>query len=311
MIAGFLWLVLQRRWRPAAQFIASAIATSLGLYILFSLREPAMFAQILSIRHPLTDYPGIVKLFWGVCTKPVALLGLGALPFVVIRLRRRWWLLVVYLVVSFIVSAAEGAQVGANVNYFFEALFIITPLAAYGALQFGRCRTPAMSLFLAGLLLAQLPGPLKLAYTSIRSGRQATREWNRQMVALHTALKSSRVLSTVSTVTQLAPEPLLVEPFLTAHLERIGLLDLGPVTKRIRDHEFDLVVTLADALSYRGVPFISPTLRTAIAASYQPYCAFKGWLFFRPAYADNPEVLEKLDAIGCDAIAARASENSW
>lgn len=309
--AGILWLALRREWRKAAHYLLMAIVTSVGGYLLFSLREPAIFSHIFAVRHPVTDYPGIVKFAWHAIREPAALLGLGSIPLVLLRPRRNPQLLLLYLAVSFVISSALEAQAGGSINYFFEVLFAIAPFAAWGALQLGRYRAPVMSLFVAGLLLTQVPDPAAQALSSIRIGRTQTQNWNRQMTALQMALRGTRVLSTVLTVTQLAADPVIAEPFLGSELNRTGVADYAPIAAKIRNNDFDIVVTQTEAGEWRGVELIPPILRNAIASSYQPYCAFQGWLFFKPAGAVNAAVLERLQAIGCETVAARASEHTW
>ncbi len=315
MVAGLLWLAAQRRWKAAAEFTGAAVAASLGIYYLFLLREPRMLEHILVLRHAvIKDYRALFgSIGLDVLREPVLLLGVAiTLPLIALRRWSRWWLLIGYLVISLALAAVLDLQVGGNVNYFFEALFALVPLAAFGALQLGRRPFGTAGLFLSGLLLFHIAAPNALsAFRSIRQGHGETASWNRHMAALRSVLQGNRVLSTVPTVTYLAPETVISEPFLLSILDRQGLIDLQPLRNRILDHEFDIVVTMAEAEKWRGVPNLPVGLRPAIAEAYRPLCVFEGWLIHLPSTPPRPGLPERFTAIGCAPVVPGFTDNAW
>jgi hypothetical protein len=55
-------------------FLAGAVAAGTGGYLVFWPSEPHMFGHRLSLRSPLTDYFGFVKLVAALILEPVFLL---------------------------------------------------------------------------------------------------------------------------------------------------------------------------------------------------------------------------------------------
>jgi hypothetical protein len=312
IVAGALWLAMQRRWQSTAEFIGAAIVASVGPYLLFLHREPQMLSQMFVLRHVVTDYRSLLRFGHALLSEPVMLLGIATLPFVALRRWTRWWLLIAYLAISLILSTALDVQAGGNINYFFEALFAFLPLAAFGALQLGRRRLGTAGLFLSGLLLIYLAEPnVVSAFQAIRGARSETADWNLHMAAIRGAFQGSHVLSTVPTATFLAPETVISEPYLLSYLDRLGLIDLLPLRKRIVDREFGIIVTAARADSWRGVSHMAPGLRSAIAETYQPFCLFEGWMFHIPRRSPDSGSAERLTAIGCVPTIPNVNDNSW
>ena len=206
IIAGLLWLAMERRWKNAAEFSGAAMVASIGIYGIFLQREPQMLAQMFVFRHTITDYRALFGTIGSdLLREPVFLLGAATLPLVALRGWRRWWLLAGYLAISLTLSAALDLHAGGNINYFFEALFILVPLASFGALQLSRCRFGTGPLFLAGLLLFTMALPNALAaYRTVPKARSETASWNSHMNAIRAVLQGNHVLSFVPTATYLA-----------------------------------------------------------------------------------------------------------
>jgi hypothetical protein len=273
-----------------------------------------MFAQMFVLRRPMKDYRSLFELLReAILREPVLLLGAATIPFVALRRWSRWSLLIGYLATSLLIATALDVQVGGNVNYFFEALFAFVPLAAFGALKMGgRSRVGAGTLFLSGLLLTYLTVPTVVsAYYSMRDGRRRTRNWNLHMVAIRGVFQGNHVLSTVPTATQMAPETVISEPYTLSYLDRLRLIDLQPLRKRILEHEFDIVVTSARADSWRGISHVPRGLRPTIAEAYQPFCKFEYWLIHLPRDSSRTDLPQKLTAIGCVPTIPGAYDNSW
>jgi len=313
--AGIFWLALNRRWKASAFFALAGGVTSLGIYGLFALREPRMLDNLLSLRGPLVDFAGAGGIIYRIVSEPIALLGLCAVPFLRWRLRSRWTLLALFAGFSFAIGAATVLQAGANINYFFEFLFGLAPLAALAILGIRRHGFGVAGLWLSALVLICLALPIgKAAIEVARTWPEETRVHNREMTALQGAMRDQRVLSLVPSVALFAPEIVLSEPFGAAHYERIGRFDLHPLAGRIRSQAFDLIVTSQEPARFRGVDHLSPTLRSAIVEAYQPFCA-KGNLvmFFRRGSIGQGALGRRLAALGCDADACLAGPvcRSW
>jgi hypothetical protein len=101
------------------------------------------------------------------------------------------------------------------------------------------------------------------------------------------------------------------ETFLLSHLDRLGLIDLQPLRKRILDREFDIVVTPAKAASFRGIAHMPAGLRTAIAQEYQPFCLFEGWLLHLPRQSPRFGLAQRFTAIGCIPTVPGVTGTAW
>jgi len=311
LVAGFIWLTLERRWRDVVRFAAAGLSTSAGVYALFLLREPALPGHVLVLRHSVKDYVGLALQLNKVFREPAFLLGAGWGLAVIVRPLKRWRLLLIYVVLAFLIGAVADAQVGGNINYFFEVFFGVAPLAAMGVLYLRRLQPATAALFLAALLALNSLEPA--AFAVYQSGLDARREKNRNrdLDKLRSVLKGHHVLSTVPTVTFLSDETVVDEPFLLSHLERLGKLDINSLADRLQKQEFELVATAQEASFHRGIPHLSPTLRRPIVQAYEPYCVYRSALFFLRRHSPSPELAERLRSIGCAPCAAGAHCSAW
>src|ERR1035438_7447030 len=128
--AGFLWLLARRRWKDLAAFSVAGALTSIGLYAAFMAREPKLVENIFALEKPIMDYAGAAAIVFHILQEPIALLGLTAICFLPWRPAGGWALLVTFLGVSFTVASIIALQAGGNMNYYFEFLFGLVPLAA-------------------------------------------------------------------------------------------------------------------------------------------------------------------------------------
>ena len=183
--AGFLWLLARRRWRDCATFSIAGCTMCLGGYFFFAVREPRMLSQILTFRHPLTDYPGLFAIITKVLHEPVLLLGVTALPLVFGRRWSRWRLLITFLASSFAVAAITDVQAGGAINYFYEACFAVTPFAVYSALRLSARPLPIAGIFIALLVLAgAAESNLRSAYHSARYEGNRVAKVNGEILAI-------------------------------------------------------------------------------------------------------------------------------
>jgi hypothetical protein len=302
LAAGLLWLAASRRWKAFLVFALGGGLTCIGIYVFFVLREPRLLDHMFALRKPIVDFVGLGSIIHGIVAEPVALLGLATLPFLPWRLRGRWTLVVSFIVISFCIAAITDLQVGGSVNYFFEALFGLVPLAAFAILKLRRPNYAVAGLFLSGLLVINLSMPLGLkAFQTARTLPAMAAEHHRKARVWRAAFQNQKVLSFVPSVTFFAPEVIMSDPFLASYLERLGRVDLHPLAGRIRAQAFDLIVTPTESLGYRGIVYVSPTLRPAIREAYEPFCQMRGVVIHVRRNSAGP-LTKRLVELGCDAI---------
>jgi len=302
LAAGGLWLLVLKRWRDLLLFAAAGAVFALGPYLYFQVREPQTLARILVSDSILRDYRGLARLALTTAGQPVFLLALAALPQVMRRGLSRRWLLLLFATTSLAVALITGAHAGANINYFFEGLFALTPIAALGVLRLAGGGVTS-GLFVAGLLLsyAVLPN-IDAARNLITELSPASRLAERQPIEMmQLALPGHRVLSTVPRIAILTDEPVLTEPFYMAYQQKLGKSDTAPIVARVRQQDFEAVVTPRRPTQWRGVPMVPPDLWSAIAEAYAPFCApGPNLLVYLPrGAARDVAVGDKLRALGC------------
>jgi hypothetical protein len=298
--AGFFWLLGQRKWKPLIAFSLAASVTSIGVYALVLLSEPHMLAHIFALRSVVGDYRGLVGFLSQLAREPVLLLGLTMVPVLLLRRWSRWFLLGLYFFISFLVAAIADLQAGGNLNYFFECLFAITPFATLGVFWLWKRTSNFAGAFLGLLIVGLGVVPSALSTAIILNEVKETTVVNRDLRNLRRALADLNVFSVVGVVSHLAPTVVIAEPFLLSYLERSGNADSAPWAARIREREFDLLVTHVEAASYRGVPFITPKIRAAIEESYEPFCTCRGVLLFARRQGNSDSLFnQRFAAIGC------------
>jgi hypothetical protein len=307
LAAGVSWLLIQRRWKDLAWFAVLGTMFSAGLYLLYSVREPRMFSQMLALSPGVLDVRGALRLMYQAMNEPVVLLSLLGLP----RLKFSAWprraLVLVFATTSFVIAGLADLQAGGNINYFFEGLFALIPLAALGVLRItalARQRV-TVGLFVAALFVVHflVPRVQQLRYqfvnrvASVESRNEAFRMVER-------ALSGQHILSTVPRLALMDPRPPLTDPYLLSYLQRLRKFDPQPILERIRECEFDVVITSTQQHSWRGIDLVGPDLRNAIAASYRPQCSVLGSVVHLPR---NPRrvgdsLVLDLANIGCAPI---------
>ena len=304
LLAGLLWLLLRRKWSDCVIFGAAASVTSVGLYILFWLREPRMLRQMFALSPGIPDLPGCLKLICQALTTPVVLLALPALPLVLARRWPRWMLILLFTLISLSIGGLADIQAGGNLNYFFEGLFALCPLAVLGTLRLlAWCRgNVGLALFLIGLIFCQLlplQGELYLRRAAI--DYRAVAASNHLLRRTAAVLNGLRVFSTVPRLALLDPDPALMEPYLLSYLQRLHKIDMEPILERVRRGEFDVAVTADHDDGWRGVPHIASSLREVITAAYRPYCTLPGNILYLPRTRPaNGALVQRLVQIDCE-----------
>ena len=319
MAAGVLWLLVRREWRRLARFGAAALLSSVGLYVLFWSREPRMLAQITALSPIFADVGGDLKLIYHVVSEPAVLLAALAVSPLAWNLRSRWALFACYGCISFCVAALTDLQAGGNLNYYYECLFAIIPAAVLGARRLTHWARQRMGagLFVTALFAFFFLPPLvrdldASIHWAVGAGGVEAR--NQEFEKFQRVLQGRHIFSSIQRIALLDPRPALLDPFLLNYLQRTGRFDPKPVFDRIRNAEFDVVVTASGHRSYRGLPHVGPAMHNAIVASYQAYCTYSEYLVhLRRNQPDNNALAQELTQIGCQPVVCGAPENcpSW
>lgn len=307
MVAGVVWLLCRRRFRWCAEFIVCAAAIGAGGYFCFGLAEPRMFEQWRLLAGVRLDYRGYYTIIYQFLSEPVAILSATALPVVLISRVRRWQLPILFAGASLGIGLVTSIQAGGNVNYFFECLFALTPLAAFAVLRVYRQAElgTAVNVFCGLLILIVLVPPnLRAVYwEAARTRPQDIQSANRRVVAVRHALQDSRVFALVPWVALLTKEPPLTEPFIFSSLSMAGKLDSRPLSESIRRTQFDAIVTYNHPEAFRGVELFSPEFRQAAQAAYTPFCVYGDLLFQLPREKSHPGLVGvRLLDIGCKPV---------
>jgi len=126
------------------------------------------------------------------------------------------------------------------------------------------------------------------------------------------ALHGHHIFSTIPRLALLDPHPSLMEPYLLTYMHRLGKLDPKPIVERIRNSEYDVVITAERPQSWRGVLHIDPDVRNAIVDSYNPQCTLRGWLLQLPRHphSTSSDLAQQLANRGCEPVPASTGP-SW
>ena len=315
--AGFLWLLFRRKWRELGAFTAAGTLSSLGLYFLFWAREPRMISQTTALSPGIMDLPGACRLTFRAIREPVALLSLLALPPTASRFSPRWALLFLFALISFAIASLAELQAGANMNYFLEALLALVPAAVLGILRlihWARQRVGVAAFLSATLLFYFLP-PIALdlyetlwtqpSYRQVKTSNGRFRQTQNALSGLH-------IFATVPRFALLDSAPELIEPYLMSYMQLLGKFDPQPILDRVRNKEFDMVITAPRSINWRGVPHIAPNLHRAIEEAYEPQCTMIGVLVHiprgRPA---DGELMRALGKGGCAPLRGPTAAAGW
>jgi hypothetical protein len=315
LVAGSLSLLLYKRWKDLAVFAAAGASASLGLYLLFWLREPRMLSQMMAAAPGIPDVSGWVRLISRAISEPVVLLALPTLPLIILRPWPRWRLLLLFILVSFGVAGLTDLQAGGNLNYFYEGLLALTPLAVLGAwrlILWSRQRL-AMAVFLTGLILLHfwLLDAQHLYGTDSKLTPGKIKQQNAVFRRTEDALRGQHILSTIPRIALLDPHPAVMEAFLLSYMQRLGKANPQPIVDRIRSAEFDVVITNEHPISYRGISRIGPDLGNAIVAAYTPHCTLAERIFYLPRQRpQDASLILKLQQAGCMRYRQRTTP-SW
>jgi hypothetical protein len=304
LATGSVWLLIHKQWSRLAVYLASAVTTSAGLYLLFWLHEPRMISQMLALSPGVWDPFGSLRMLVRVFSEPAVLVALPALWLIITRRTTRWDLLVLYTSISLGLSTITAMQAGANINYFFEALFALTPLAVFGILQIisSSGRNAGLAVFLMAVLVIEfwIPQLREIRHRGPELKPDAVQAENETFRRTEDILRGRHFFSTIPRLALLDPEPALMEPYLFSYQMKLGKINPEPLLDRVAAGEFDLVITPLIPAEWRGVRHGSPGLDRAIAAAYRPFCTLSGNVWQLPRMRSGISALTRqLIEIGC------------
>jgi len=299
---GTLWLIWRQQWGSLWRFVAVAAASSVGLYLLYWLREPRMFAQMLALAPGVPDRSGAADLLLIALVQPVMVFALIGIPSSVTRNDPHWWLLSGFAALSFGIAAITSVQAGAAINYYFEPLFAMVPLAVVGVRQMVQ-RTNAVHLAVS-IVVFTLFVPSVQALRNEFVPARSVHARNEDFKALERVLRQYRIFSTMPRVALIDQAPQLLEPFLLSYLLRLRPIDQTPILRPIEEQRFDGVITGASVAGSRGITSVNPLLHAAIADAYVPYCTRQRLLLHLPRreQAMAARLARDMAAIGCERI---------
>lgn len=271
-----------------------------------------MVSQMLSVFPPVRDIRGCLILILKVFREPVVLLALSAMPFIIFRPWPRWRLLVIFSVFSFFLASISAVQVGANVNYFFETLFALTPFAVLGAFRLIDWSHRRAGLALSAVVLTVVLYALPVLFNNGGYARRYDIDprkvalLNRHFRMTEAVLGGRHILSTNPRIALLDPHPVLVEPFLLSHLRRLGKFDPAPLLSSIRNYEFEVVdvdteLRENEKYGWRGVGRLEgDDFKVAIETAYRPECSLFGRLVRIPRNRPpDQRLIQELHNAGC------------
>ena len=314
------WLIYRRRYKEAVFWATGVALTVVGGYAIVWWREPLMLKHIATLRHPVFEYRGALKILLEVVSQPVApFAAIGGLLALGKRTPERL-LFLIYCVLAWLVAILTVPQVGSAINYFWEPLLASAVLAGPGLCELQRKanRTPILVTAMLFVLLLQsfLPilrkerGYVKRAYESVSDYQGRKRKWE----SFVSTVSGRRLLSTFSDVTVHSATPEIPDPYLNSVLELRGRWNSGPVVARINAGVYELIVIgkgeeAHKGDDYRGVRFWDDGMWGALKRTYGLACVFEDMEVWLPSRG-SPGILPRLSAIGCLAAAKQADSGS-
>jgi len=303
-VAGVVWLAMRRRWTDLLQFAGVAALAAAAPYVWFAMRESQMVPQMLTLTRGVPDVKGAFGIIREAASEPVVALALLGLPLVIDQADRRWRLLLLFWLLSFVVAGVTAVQAGANINYYFELIFGLVAVAVAGLTFLFRVsrRFAGVGLFTAFLAANYVVWPQLKAFPESLVAAVAVPKSNEQMMQLESLLSPYHTLSTIPRLALIDHEPTLTEPFLLSYLLRVGRIDQTPILASVRARQFDAVLTSKTPMVYRGILAINEGLGLAIDDNYLPYCAVRDIIVRLPMSSINDQLVTDLMRLGCQRV---------
>lgn len=309
-LAIVAWLLLARRWKTLAIFLAGAIVPAIACAAWLLTHGDPLLGDVGMLQSGLTDPVGALALIgreifhdW-----PHVVILIGA-----VAAARRFWrakhseprsLLLIYAFAAWLVAALTLINSGGNVNYLLEPWVVCSVLFAIVLAEMSPLeptRGWAMVAVCSVAAVAGIVHDLRIE----RAARVA------DYSAMATLAGGRHVLSDAPFVSAHAEQPELLDPFLNSQLERAGRWDVRPIADELQQGRFDFVALTAyheRLREYRRNPFLSPRLLAEIVANYEPFCETAGQgpqnaerlLVWLPKRDTDPEIAARLKSAGCE-----------
>lgn len=291
--AILVYLLYRRRWMDALTWTAGVAITASGGYLLTLWREPMMLEHLAALRDPVFEIPGALSIVFGAIAVPVVPFAVAGAITELRNGSEPGRLIVLYCILAWLVAMTTILQVGGNINYFWEPLFVSAVLAGRG-LRVMQRKLGAAQAVVAGLVLTLLFAvTLQEDLGVFQSSYSQWTDRNRSRInreLLEAAVSGKRLLSTDPAITLLGASPEMPDPYLNAVLERHGRWSSAPVVAELEAARYDLViesgqynVIVAGEHDWdRGVEFWNDKMREALTRAYEPVCPFEGRYLWLP-----------------------------
>jgi Dolichyl-phosphate-mannose-protein mannosyltransferase len=307
-IAIVLWLFVTRRTKEAMLSVTAMILLVAGGYAFVAWREPLMLQHVQALKPPVLEYRGALAIVWRALSQPVLVFAVVGALIALKNAGRERLLILILWVVSWLVPMVTVLQVGANINYFWEPLFISAVLAgpALRELDGRLARTPTLVMAALVLLIVHSSLPtikdsadyLQQSYRQLMTYPDRRAKWQ----SFVRVAAGRRLLSTLPSLTFYSSSPEVPDPFLNTFLERRGW-NPAPVVNAIKSRRYELIVVMKDQISqaslHRGVRVWPEHIWKAVAENYKQACVYDNLEVWLPPVGSE-EILDRLVAAGCE-----------
>lgn len=306
--AGLGWLAWRRDWRALVPYASAAAVFSMGGYAFFLYLEPHLLENILALTNTINTWQNMGDFAKRIAQQPAIALACCGLPLVAVAIKRtghgKWSLLGLHLVLSLFVALPTARQAGAAVNYFYETMFALSPLMAWGAFRLAHEITPNASVFAGTLLAIHSLRPVPTSFPGIyRSTASYVFEENDRYEKLVHLFQHFDGLSFVPEFNSLTARKELPEPYLMSYRRLLGLHDFSPLVKRIEQRQYDFILALPAQSVYRGIPHAAAEVNSAISDRYVKHCEAGRYVIWLPP-EPREDLRESLRDFLCSAGAA-------
>ncbi len=278
-VAIGLALLLHRRWKHLLAFCAAAAVVPFAVFGFLLLRREPLLDELLIMRffaHDPLSAAHLVSYMLRSNPSYLALLSLGTCGCVLLWRRNspRFRALALYCGFAWLFGFFTILNVGGAENYLLEGWLALS-LASALTLDEWRLRWEAIPgavryplvLFLLLTVPWQTLDCLHLGDAAVDQD-------------VLTLVRGKRVLSDQPYLAVQGADPELLDSYTTTQLELHGQWSSRPIQDQLRHRWFDLaILRLVNGsiyVTYRGYPYLSREIITAIGSRYKPLCVLKG-----------------------------------
>jgi len=305
MVVCLLW---ERRFKDAAYVIVLLVVLVAGAYGLLQWREPLMVEHFRVLSRPFFDYGGALSLMWKAIGQPVVPFAAAGVLLAMAHGGHERRLILTYCLFSWLLATVTITHVGANINYFWEPLFISAILAGPAVYELQR-RVAGTGILTAMVVLvlihASIPG-LREQYAHARESVDQFVSHPARQARWHnftSIIQGRRLLSTIPSVTIHSSSPEAVDPFTNSFMRDDW--DSSPLVTDIKAKQYELVVVLKGDSDqpnfYRGLRLWNEGIWSALRANYKPACLWDRMEIWLPD-GGGEQLRERLLSAGCIAV---------